>query len=109
MKELKVFVSPHYSEDEIYDEVSGITFRKSTSIEVYSVRLEEKELSGIQTLLRKNFLFAFDKETMDFVNGKNIAKEEVKAPVVVEEVAEVIEEEVKEEKKPRKRTKKEAK
>jgi hypothetical protein len=118
MTELKVIVSPYYFEEELTDEVTGLTFRKGYGVEVYSISLEENKLSGIQGLLRKNFLLPYDRATLEFVNGKNIAKEEVKveAPVKIEEpVKEELEVELetkevkKEVKKPRKSTKKESK
>ncbi|MDA1616343.1 hypothetical protein PDK03_07000 [Bacillus cereus group sp. TH204-1LC] len=112
MTELKVFVSPHFSEEEFEDTVSGLTFKKGRSINVHSIDIAENKLSGIQSALRKNILLPYDKQTLEFVNGKNIAKdeEEVK-PEVVEpaEKEEVVVEaaEVKPAKKTRKSTKKE--
>ncbi|MGE7726800.1 hypothetical protein [Bacillus cereus] len=107
MTELKVFVSPHFSEEEFEDTVSGLTFKKGRSINVHSIDIAENKLSGIQSALRKNILLPYDKQTLEFVNGKNIAKdEEVVEPVEKEEV--VIEAaEVKPAKKTRKSTKKE--
>ncbi|MFE4029174.1 hypothetical protein ACFX4N_23755 [Priestia sp. YIM B13551] len=105
MKELKVILSPHFSEEEFAEPVSGIVFRKGRTIEVYSISLEDNKLSGIQSALRKNILLPYDGATRQFVNGTNFAKDEVKPEPVKEEVqevaAEVIEEPVK---KTRKRT-----
>lgn len=103
MKELKVIVSPHYFEEEFEDKVSGITFKKGRSITVYSIDIEENKLSGIQSALRKNVLLPYDRETLEFVNGKNIAKDEEPAkPEVIEpvvEAKEVVEEPVKKQRK----------
>lgn len=76
MKELKVMLSPGFSEEEFEDVVSGITFRKGRNIEVYSINIEEHKLSGIQSALRKNILLPYTRETREFVNGTNFAKEQ---------------------------------
>ncbi|MGH1263326.1 hypothetical protein ACQVWE_13575 [Bacillus cereus] len=112
MTELKVIVSPHYFEEEFEEKVSGLTFKKGRSIIVYSIDIAENKLAGIQSALRKNILLPYDKQTLEFVNGKNIAKDEEPAkPEVVEpeEKEEVVLEvaEVKPAKKTRKSTKKE--
>lgn len=105
MKEIKVILSPHYFENEFVDEVSGIVFRKKNGLATYSISLEDTQLSGIQSALRKNILLPYDKETLDFVNGTHFAKDE--KPVVEEKPVQV-EVETKEEVKPapkkRKRT-----
>ncbi|MEK1829072.1 hypothetical protein AAAC51_07935 [Priestia megaterium] len=94
MKELKVMLSPGFSEEEFEDVVSGITFRKGRNIEVYSINIEEHKLSGIQSALRKNILLPYTRETREFVNGTNFAKEqevkqeEIKQEAPVEEVKE---------------------
>ncbi|MEC2373870.1 hypothetical protein P9X07_08910 [Bacillus thuringiensis] len=88
MKELKVFLSPFYFEEEFEEEVSGILFKKAgehsiSSISVHSIDIEENKLSGIQSALRKNILLPYDKQTLEFVNGNNIAEDE--EPVKPEE------------------------
>ncbi|MES9681831.1 hypothetical protein ABWK22_02700 [Gottfriedia acidiceleris] len=104
MTELKVIVSPHFSEEELKDEVSGIVFKKGRSIEIYSIDIEANKLSGIQSLLRKNILLPYDRATLEFVNGAKIAKDE---PVKEEKPVEVVKvkEEVAEPKKPATRKK----
>jgi hypothetical protein len=92
MKELKVIVSPHYFEEEFQDKVSGIVFKKGRSISVHSIDIEENLLSGIQSALRKNVLLPYDRETLEFVNGNNIAEDETPVqPEVIEPVEEVVE------------------
>ncbi|PFB64469.1 hypothetical protein COK00_12160 [Bacillus cereus] len=109
MKELKVMVSPHFSEEVFEDKVSGLVFEKGRSVIVHSIDIEENKLSGIQAALRKNILLPYDKQTLEFVNGKNFAKDEAPVePVVVEPVVEAkAEVEEKPAKKTRKSTKKE--
>lgn len=85
MKELKVILSPHFSGEEYFDEVSGIAFEKGRGINTYTINLENSKLSGIQSALRKNILLPFDKATNEFVNGNKIVKEEAV------EVVEVVE------------------
>jgi hypothetical protein len=77
MKELKVILSPNFSGEEFVEVVSGITFQKTSGVEVFSIKLEDQKLTGIQSALRKNILLAYDRNTRDFVNGQNFAKEEV--------------------------------
>lgn len=57
MTELKVFVSPHFSEEEFEDTVSGLIFKKGRSINVHSIDIAENKLSGIQSALRKTSYF----------------------------------------------------
>ncbi|UOE58091.1 hypothetical protein [Cytobacillus oceanisediminis] len=124
MKELKVILSPNYSGEEFVEAVSGITFPKTAGIEVYSIKLEDQKLSGIQSALRKNILLPYDRFTREFINGQNLQekpaneeKQEIaeEAEVSIEPVKEAVieakeEAEAKKEpaKKPRKRTKKDA-
>lgn len=93
MKEIKVIVSPHFNEEEFEDKVSGITFKKGTGVTIYSIDIEENKLSGIQSALRKNVLLPYDRQTLEFVNGNNLAKDEVVAPAK-EEVKEEVQEDV---------------
>ncbi|MGG1071140.1 hypothetical protein ABE178_15070 [Priestia megaterium] len=76
MKELKVILSPHFNKDEFKEEVSGIVFHKVNGVECYAINLEDTKLSGIQSALRKNILLPYDRQTLEFVNGNNIAQDE---------------------------------
>lgn len=76
MKELKVILSPHFNKDEFKEEVSGIVFHKVDGVECYAINLEDTKLSGIQSALRKNILLPYDRQTLELVNGNNIAKDE---------------------------------
>ncbi|MEX3713551.1 hypothetical protein ABFV99_14200 [Cytobacillus horneckiae] len=80
MKQLKVILSPHFNEEEFFEEVSGITFEKGRGITTYNISLEDNKLKGIQSALRKNILMPFDKVTNEFVNGKNIVEDEPTEP-----------------------------
>ena len=86
MKVLKLFLSQFHDED-FHDEVSGITFKQSSTLDVYAISLADNKVSGIQGAVRKNILIPYDLETRDFINSTNLAKEEEKA--VVEPVKEI--------------------
>ena len=83
-KEINFFVSPHYSGEVFEDKVSGMTFKKTDSITVYNVRIEEDKMAGLMEGFRKNFLFPYDRETHKMVNElrASVVKPEVNAPVV---------------------------
>lgn len=94
MKNIKVMVSPHFSEEEFVDSVSGIVFKKDPrgGLRVYGISISEERLTGIHDALRRNILIPADNETRDYVNKGNLIvnakasiKEEVKAEPAKEE------------------------
>lgn len=89
MDKIKVILSPNFSENEYYEEVSGITFRGGLEGELHCISLGENKLTGIQSALRKNILIPYDKETLDFVNGNDITAPEEPEPLNVLSVASV--------------------
>lgn len=91
MKEIKFFVSPHFSEEVFEDKVSGKVFKKTDNITVYSLKIEEDKMAGLMEGFRKNFLFPYDRQTQKLVNELKApaAKPEVNAPVV-EDTPEII-------------------
>lgn len=84
MKELKVFLSQFHDGD-FHDEVSGIVFKQSLTLDVYNIKLEDDKVAGIQAALRKNILVPYHVKTRDFVNNNDLTKQ-VKAVKPVEQV-----------------------
>lgn len=116
MTELKVFLSPHFSEEDFVEEVSGITFKGGRKIQIHSIQLEEEKLVGIASAVRKNILLPFDKNTRKYMEGfkaeapKPADKEveEVKEVKAEEPEAEVVLEAKEAEKAPARKTRKKA-
>lgn len=86
MEKIKLILSPAFSEEEFYDEVSGITFHAgSINIAIHEINLKEEKLTGIQEALRKNILIPYDKVTLDFVQGKKLGVKNVLSADAVED------------------------
>lgn len=85
MTELRVFLSPHFSEEVFVEEVSGVVFKATRSLDIHTIKLEEDKLTGVASAVRKNILLPYDKATRDFLKTFKSPAPKVEEPAKAEE------------------------
>lgn len=95
MKYIDVIVSPFFKGDPLHEEKTGVTFEQYDIYPtVYRIN-KEADLSGINSLIRKNILVLIEGEMEDFIEVKEQPlKQEKLIPETVEEALEETKEEV---------------